>query len=264
MCIIAWITHPNDDFKLILIANRDEAYSRPTANSHFWTDKNIIASQDLLYYGTQLAIDLHGRMAALTNLASEKNDNPNTLTRGLLTVNFFDHNDMKSYAESIQDTKYMPYNLLLGDFNENKYTMSYSKYNGEKNTLLDTGKVYVLENKGLFDYVERAEVTKEMFAKIVNNCVGKEDLIQELFGLLHNENVFRFYPNINYGTRTQTIVLIDKDNRMTFIERLLYLMGSVIETNGPAPANIVRQCHIINNGNSKWIENKYEYIITKN
>ena len=260
MCIIAWITQPNNDYKLILIANRDESYIRPTANSHFWTEKNIIAGEDLLYHGTQLAVNLNGKIAVLTNLAPEKNDNPNTLTRGLLTVNYFESDDMKSYAETIQDVKYMPYNLLLGDIVENKYTMSYSKYNGDKNTLLESGKIYVLENKGLFDHVERSDVVKGMFEEIVRKEMTEEEMIKRLFGLLNDECAFRLYLDKNYGTRTQTIILIGKDNKVSFIERSLWL-DSLEDINEIVMDNMTYKTQIINNERGPWTENWFEFTI---
>lgn len=251
MCIITWSTQPNDQWKLILIANRDESYLRPTANSHFWKDKNIIASKDLLHQGTQFAIDLKGRMAILTNLVTDHNDNPNLLSRGLLTVNYFVHNDMKQYVDSINDNNYMPYNLLLGELKESNYVMNYSRYNGEKNSFLDSGKVYVLENKSLNDHVERAEITKQMFEQIVMQNFECDVLIKQLFDLLTNKNVFRYYQDKNFGTRTQTIILINKNNKVTMIERSLLLES----------LQIIDKIALINNEKGHWIENRYEYFI---
>lgn len=68
MCLInfQWHTHPN--YPLIVAANRDELYERPTAPAHFWQDYPfILAGRDLQQHGTWLGITTSGRFAALTN-----------------------------------------------------------------------------------------------------------------------------------------------------------------------------------------------------
>ena len=47
MCLIAWNWQPASPTPLLLIANRDEYYARPTAPLHWWEDAGILAGRDL-------------------------------------------------------------------------------------------------------------------------------------------------------------------------------------------------------------------------
>jgi uncharacterized protein with NRDE domain len=69
MCLIlcAYNVHPR--YPLIIAANRDEFYERPSAPVSYWEeDQNILAGKDLLGGGTWLGITKGGRFAALTNI----------------------------------------------------------------------------------------------------------------------------------------------------------------------------------------------------
>lgn len=67
MCLIAWNWQPASHTPLLLIANRDEYYARPTAPLHWWDDAGILAGRDLQAGGTWLGVSRTGRLAALTN-----------------------------------------------------------------------------------------------------------------------------------------------------------------------------------------------------
>jgi uncharacterized protein with NRDE domain len=76
MCLIVFAYYPEGtDYKLVLTANRDERYHRPTRPARFWSlgggDSNsnvFMASQDERAGGTWLGVDRdHGRFAAVTN-----------------------------------------------------------------------------------------------------------------------------------------------------------------------------------------------------
>ena len=69
MCLIlvAWCAHPA--FPLVVAANRDEFYARPTALAARWpASPKIIGGRDLEAGGTWLGVSEQGRFAAVTNL----------------------------------------------------------------------------------------------------------------------------------------------------------------------------------------------------
>ena len=83
MCLINLHYKNHPTYKLIVAANRDEAYSRPTARAHFWEDEpEILAGRDLMQMGTWLGISKHGRFAALTNFRDPKLDESSKISRG--------------------------------------------------------------------------------------------------------------------------------------------------------------------------------------
>lgn len=71
MCLIAFAIGQNPEFPLVVAANRDEFFRRPTAAMDWWQDDNgqrILAGRDLESGGTWLAVDTDGAVAAVTNV----------------------------------------------------------------------------------------------------------------------------------------------------------------------------------------------------
>lgn len=120
MCLItfAYKTHP--DYNLILVANRDEAYDRPTLDAAPWPqDSDLIAGQDLEQGGTWMGLHRSGRFGAVTNHRNGRaGTHPGLRSRGHLTRDFLlsqtpAANASQRYAA--QGSQYGGFNLLLGD-----------------------------------------------------------------------------------------------------------------------------------------------------
>jgi uncharacterized protein with NRDE domain len=77
MCLIAFTLGQNPHFPLVLAANRDEVFNRPTRAMDWWrTDDGtrILAGKDLRSNGTWLAITEDGRVSAVTNVREGMTD----------------------------------------------------------------------------------------------------------------------------------------------------------------------------------------------
>ena len=71
MCLIAFALDQSPHFPLVVAANRDEFFRRPTAPMAWWnTDQGteILAGRDLQSGGTWLAISRDGSVSAVTNV----------------------------------------------------------------------------------------------------------------------------------------------------------------------------------------------------
>ncbi|KAL8929399.1 MAG: hypothetical protein Q9172_000450 [Xanthocarpia lactea] len=113
MCIALFSTaHP--DYALILINNRDEYLSRPTAPAGWWPPPNehILGGRDLLrpVQGTWLGITKQGRLAVLTNFREEGQVIQGARSRGAM-VNAFLMQD----KHSTQDTASFARSLVEGE-----------------------------------------------------------------------------------------------------------------------------------------------------
>ena len=90
MCLIflAWRRHP--DYRLVVAANRDEFYARPTAPAGYWPEApDVLAGRDLEGGGTWLGVTRTGRFAALTNYRRGDDGHiPDAPTRGRLVSDF--------------------------------------------------------------------------------------------------------------------------------------------------------------------------------
>lgn len=118
MCLIAWSWQPGTDQPLLLIANRDEYYSRPTLAMHWWDGGEVLAGKDLAAGGTWLGVSRSGRMAALTNYRDPNNFRADAPTRGTLVANFLTGQaSAMDYLQNIcrVGADYNPFNLLVFD-----------------------------------------------------------------------------------------------------------------------------------------------------
>ncbi|MBP9714538.1 MAG: NRDE family protein [Sterolibacterium sp.] len=129
MCLIllAWQAHP--DYPLVIAANRDEFFSRPTEAAHFWPESpDLLAGRDLQAGGTWLGLTRTGRFAALTNYREvalpdatpATPANPATheaLSRGQLVSDFLQGSlSAPDYLAQIatQAQKYRAFSLICG------------------------------------------------------------------------------------------------------------------------------------------------------
>jgi len=89
MCLIlfAWEHHPR--YRLVVAANRDEFYARPTAPAGWWADApRVLAGRDLREGGTWLGVTRDGRFAAVTNVREPQSYRVGAPSRGHLVGNF--------------------------------------------------------------------------------------------------------------------------------------------------------------------------------
>ncbi|MAH55261.1 MAG: hypothetical protein CL531_03275 [Aestuariibacter sp.] len=85
MCIIFAAVQQHPDYPLIIAANRDEFYARPTAPSSFWhTHPDMLAGKDLSAGGTWMGVTRNGHIAALTNIRNPRAHNDSKKTYLLL------------------------------------------------------------------------------------------------------------------------------------------------------------------------------------
>lgn len=119
MCLIlfAWKTH--QDYPMVMAANRDEFYARPTQASHFWPDApDMLAGKDLEAGGTWMGITRQGRFAAVTNYREPGVEVENPRSRGDLVSDFLQSvASPAEYLSSIEQEamSFRGFNLLVGD-----------------------------------------------------------------------------------------------------------------------------------------------------
>ncbi len=127
MCILFIANNMRDDYPLIIAANRDEFYARPTAPSSFWkSHPHLLAGQDLEANGTWMGVTRNGNLAALTNVRDPYNINKNAVSRGELVANWLKQDPVESentaqsqYLKTLAKTRhqYNGYNLIFGHVN---------------------------------------------------------------------------------------------------------------------------------------------------
>ncbi|WML38043.1 NRDE family protein [Neobacillus sp. OS1-2] len=183
MCLILFAYQVHPEYKLIVAANRDEFYQRPTAPAHFWEDQpEILAGRDLEKMGTWMGVTASGRFAALTNYRNPRESTDGKHSRGELVADALKYNgDSKDYMKQIVRHKdlFPGYNLLAGDGDELFY---YSNI-GNKLEKLEPG-LYGVSNHLLNSGWPKVQKGKEGLAQIIYG--KKEELVEKLFLLLQN------------------------------------------------------------------------------
>ena len=239
MCVIflAYKIHP--DFPLILLANRDEFYNRPTQKAEYWKDyPNILAGRDLVGGGTWLGVTKSGRFAAVTNYRDPSAPN-GTRSRGNLTADFLKSAESSGdYLIEIQKEadQFSGFNLLVGEINSIKNEIFYFSNRSNKIVELTPG-IYGLSNHLLDTSWHKIETGKEAFAELLN----KNEISNKSFFELLNDKTTAideslpdtgidyelekklspiFIETPVYGTRCSTVLTIDGDFEINFEEKV--------------------------------------------
>lgn len=236
MCLILFSYKKHPRYPLILAANRDEFYNRPTYCLDYWEDKpDILAGRDGLSGGTWLGVSRQGRFAGVTNFRDPSTLTTDAPSRGLLVSGFLDGEQRPgNFIESIQvkGSSYNGFNLIVGDTNELWY---YSNM-GHAGVKLDPG-IYGLSNAFLNTPWPKVEQGIQSFTGCVN--VKGEISVNDLFDMLTDSTLPpdhdlpdtgvgltwerllapMFIDSATYGTRSSAVILADTSGNITFSER---------------------------------------------
>ncbi|MEN9479502.1 MAG: hypothetical protein RLZZ298_897 [Pseudomonadota bacterium] len=247
MCLIlvAWRAHPA--FPLVVAANRDEFYARPTAFATRWPDApKVIGGRDLEAGGTWLGVIEQGRFAAVTNVR-EPGVAKGELSRGELTRNFLESRQSPAdYLATLDYAAYSGFNLLLSD----GASLHYASNRGPQIQSLTPG-IYGLSNHLLDSPWPKLISARQRFAEALS-CLPAS---QRFFDILRDDEIVPdeqlpdtgvplewerrlsaiFVRSQDYGTRASTLVTVNAEKSLFFEERSFGpngqpLQSSVIST----------------------------------
>jgi len=245
MCLIllAYDYHP--DYLLVVAANRDEYYSRPSAVARFWDEEtSVLAGKDLEHRGTWLGITRGGRFAALTNFRDPASYRSSARSRGALVRNYLITSGSPfEYLADIQGAKdeYNGFNIVLMEGDELWF------YSSEDSRPERMGPgIYGISNQLPDTPWPKVVKGKETLGRVLK--MDKPDMGQGLMELLSDGNPARdqelpntgvslewerllssiFIRSESYGTRASTVLLIDRCGGVSFCERSFGPGGSKI------------------------------------
>jgi uncharacterized protein with NRDE domain len=246
MCLILFSYRLHADYRLILAANRDEFYSRPTAPLDYWSEHpDVLAGQDLKSNGTWLGVTRSGRIAAVTNYRDPSAYMQNAPSRGTLVRNYLT-GSLSPYhylkAVSKIGRSYNGFNLIAGDPSH----LYYYSNRATKIRRLKPG-LYAISNHLLDTAWPKVSKAK---AQLRAQLVGKGKIeIEKIWELLADrtpaldtelpdtgvglqwERILSpvFITSQDYGTRSSTIVLIEKSGQINIMERTFLNSGNEIK-----------------------------------
>jgi uncharacterized protein with NRDE domain len=245
LALFAFRTHPR--FPLVIAANRDEFYQRPTAAAEFWKGApGILAGRDLREGGTWMGVTRSGRFAAVTNYRDPREFRETRKSRGLLVKAYLEGGDTPlGYLGLVsrEGDAYNGFNLVVGEPREMAY---YSNREGGARAL-GPG-VYGLSNHLLDTPWPKVERSKAALFEMLSH--DKPGLIEGLFRVLADgyrpgdadlpdtgvglewERLLSsaFIKSPDYGTRSSTVFLVDGAGHAHFIERGFGPEGAALGT----------------------------------
>jgi uncharacterized protein with NRDE domain len=113
MCLMVVLRRVHPAFPVVLAANRDEAYARPTAPPGvLWP--GVAGGRDLVAGGTWLGVRRDGFFAGLTN-QRQRGADPTRRSRGEIVTGLLSAPDPVAWLSSIDPADYNPFNALFGD-----------------------------------------------------------------------------------------------------------------------------------------------------
>lgn len=246
MCLIIFHKNNHPHYKLVIAANRDEFYSRPTAPAQFWENHpDMLAGQDLSKGGTWLGMTKQGRFEAVTNIRKPGFEDPGKKSRGALVSDYLTgRTEPEVYLDALNKEKddYSGFNLLVGNQNELFYLNNdggnvdtvNDGVHGLSNHHLDTPWPKVVKGRTRLDeYMHAADtVDIDVIFDLLFDSEQTTDPLPET-GLpesLERQLSSAFINIPEYGTRSSTVVLIDHDDNATFVERTFSADGQTGES----------------------------------
>ncbi|HXE95643.1 MAG TPA: NRDE family protein [Dongiaceae bacterium] len=251
MCLIVFAHDCHPAYRLILGANRDEFRDRPTDPARFWSDAPyLLAGRDRLAGGTWLGVTRGGKVAAITNYRDPRRHYAGTLSRGNLVAGFL-RDPLMTPAEFLavltrDGELYDGFNLLYGSGSELHYFTNRGGSSGPvtpgihalSNHLLDTRWPKAAAARSRLEAVmPQTDIDPEqIFAALSDPAPFAAGLLPDTGVGPERERLLSpiFIDDESYGTRSTTVLLIDRTDRVTLIERTFDLsrMTSATERHG--------------------------------
>ena len=236
MCLLILAYQCRDDYPLIIAANRDEFFERPTRALDFWPEHSgILAGRDLRGGGTWMGLHRSGRLAAITNFREPERFRPEAPSRGHLVRDFIGgRSEAGPYLEALRldGRHYNGFNLVAGRM----ASLGYYGNRGETPRPIGAG-IHGLSNHLLNTPWPKIERAKHAMAAIVarkerpdpeallallqdRHQPPDEDLPATGIGLEWERLLAPvFIQSPAYGTRCSSVLLMAADGRTRFIER---------------------------------------------
>ncbi len=238
MCIVAFRWSPDSDEPLLLAANRDEFYERPTERMHWWPGDEVLAGRDLRSGGAWLGITRHGRFAMITNIRNPALRKQNAPSRGELVRQFLEGGQTAAdfVTGAVADAhRYEGFNLLCGDVAATTRALWFANsqertahavepgIHGFSNASLDTPwpKLVRLQQGFRHALAERDPAQRDArLQRLLHNPTPTPDAqlpntgvpfeVERMLGSI-------FIQSGNYGTRASTLLCV-QDDRVTVSE----------------------------------------------
>ena len=229
MCLvsIAWQVH--SEFPLIFVGNRDEFHARPSAETGWWDDQpDILGGRDLEAGGSWLGVSRQGRFAVVTNRPDLPPPPAGARSRGELIPAWLNSDDNEVMLDKLEkrNDSYGGFSLLLAD-NHDLWLVSGGHATGQLvRTKLSPG-ITGLSNTAPDDPWPKLDWLNQELEELLDTSSPSHPALLE--PLLRDSpvpdrsgedvSVLPFIVGQRYGTRSASVVTIDRKGECRFTEK---------------------------------------------
>lgn len=235
MCLIALAWQADPRYPLVMVANRDEFFARPTTAMASWPeDPGLYAGRDQHSGGTWLGLHREGRLAAVTNVR-EPAPTVALRSRGMLALDFLRGTQPAAdYCRALESNAhdYAGFNLLMWDRGGLYYASNRPGANshavapgihGLSNAALNTPWPKLRQSRQwLADWLRSgsADIDPLLDAMTDGNAAPDPQLPDTGVGLARERLLSPAFIRLpGYGTRCTSFVAIDRNGEVQMIER---------------------------------------------
>ena len=237
MCLVGVALDASSQFPLVIAANRDEFYARPTAPLDWWD--GIVGGRDLKGGGTWLGATKAGRLALVTNVRAPEHIAPDAPSRGEIVQYWLNGTkDFDALEAHVTKSGFAGVNVLAYEAGRIEHVSNH----GRSRTKLENG-IHALSNATIDSPWPKAETLKSRMAKLVASSEDAERLAIALWDALADTAIapddqlpdtgvgiemerklspaFIRLPELGYGTRSSTVVIASttEGRTLTLFER---------------------------------------------
>lgn len=232
MCLIVFAWRPGHAQPLVVAANRDEFYARPSLPLAQWPEApQVYAGRDQEAGGTWLGIGANGRFAALTNIR-DPHQPPSRKSRGELVAGYLlGDQSINDYLNDVvgRSLEYAGFNLLIGNaselwhFNarESEAVMLTPGVYGLSNAGLDTPWPKLLKARAALEEVFGDPQPQALLALLADSQTAPFTELPDTGVGLATETLLSsvFIASQSYGTRASTALIVQADGSRHMVER---------------------------------------------
>jgi uncharacterized protein with NRDE domain len=236
VCLILFAYKAHKQYPFILAANRDEFYSRPALPADYWPDNpKVLGGRDLEKMGTWLGVTKTGRFAAITNYRDPVRLRQDVRSRGEIVSDFLQGTDgPDAYLRRVQEKRelYNGFNLILGSISCCLYYCNITNtvqelqpgVHGVSNHLLDTPWPKVVRGKDKLSHALQNDDfpdTDRLFGILADHQKASDIDLPDTGVSIELERLLSsiFIESPDYGTRSSTVLLVNTQNRVLFMEK---------------------------------------------
>lgn len=237
MCLILLAHDVHPRYRMIVAANRDEFYDRPTAAADWWQrPQGVLAGRDLRSGGTWMGVTRSGRFAAITNYREPGAARADAPSRGHLVVDALTSTGgpRAGLGQILEAGRaYNGFSLLAGNRDglwvcSNRSEEAPGRVGkgvfGLSNHLFDTPWPKVVAGRQALTgalVLEGDELVDALLGMLGSRDRPVDDQLPDTGVGIALERVLApmFITSPSYGTRASYVVLFDRDGEAVFVEQ---------------------------------------------